>query len=95
MKSYLITFDLNKEGQDYEAIIKRIEGLGAYRKCLKNTWVVKTSWTAPQICDYLIKQLDKNDSVLVVELTGNASWSSNLGDSITNWLKNTLASISL
>lgn len=70
---YLISYDLDKPGQDYHALIKELERLGAER-VLYSEWLFKSTSSAVQIRDYLQKFVDGNDMLLVVELTGVAAW---------------------
>jgi hypothetical protein len=70
---YLISYDLDKPGQDYHRLIKELERLGAAR-VLYSEWLFKSTSTAVQIRDYLQGFVDGNDMLLVVELTGVAAW---------------------
>ncbi|MFC0320236.1 SinR family protein [Olivibacter oleidegradans] len=89
IKSYLIGYDLNKSGQDYETLIAEIKKLGIWWHCLDSTWIVKSSSTAKNIRDHLKMFIDGNDEVLVVCLTGEGSWVG-FSDECSNWLKNNL-----
>lgn len=75
MKKYLISYDLDKPGQDYPRIIKELERLGAIR-ILYSEWIWKATWTAVQVRDHLKSFIDSNDMLLVVALTGEAAWTS-------------------
>jgi hypothetical protein len=73
MSAYLISYDLDKPGQDYTDLINAIKKLGDY-KVLFSEWIVKTNYSAEQIHDYLRKFMDGNDRLLVVGLSGEAAW---------------------
>ena len=75
MKKYLISYDLDKPGQDYSRLTKELERLGA-TKILYSEWVVRGQWTAVQLRDHLMAFIDSNDMLLVVGLTGEAAWTS-------------------
>ena len=75
MAKYLISYDLDKPGQEYHRLIKELERLGAIR-VLYSQWVFRTTSTAVQIRDYLRSFIDSNDMLLVVALTGEAAWTS-------------------
>jgi CRISPR/Cas system-associated endoribonuclease Cas2 len=75
MKAYLISYDLDKPGQDYSNLIAKIEGLGGV-KILYSEWVLKSESSAKDLRDYLKRFIDSNDKLLVVALTGEAAWSS-------------------
>lgn len=89
-KSFLITYDLHSPGQDYETLIEGIKKLGTtWWHCLDSVWIIKSTLTCSVIRDRLGKYIDKNDELLVVELTG--SWAtSHLSKNCNDWLKNNL-----
>ncbi|MGA5409462.1 hypothetical protein ACPCSC_19635 [Streptomyces lavendulocolor] len=88
-KSMLISYDLNRPGQDYESLIKAIKGLGGWWHHLDSTWVVTTTSTAVQVRDTLKVHLDANDELLVVALTGQGAWTG-FNDKGSKWLKENL-----
>jgi hypothetical protein len=70
MKAYLISYDLDKPGQNYERVIARLKEHGAAR-VLMSQWALKTTWSATQLRDDLQSNgIDANDRLLVVELRG-------------------------
>jgi hypothetical protein len=75
MASYLISYDLDKPGQDYPKLVKELEHLGAIR-ILYSEWVFRSTSSAAQIRDWLRSFIDSNDMLLVVALTGEAAWTS-------------------
>lgn len=74
MASYLIGYDLNKTGQNYETLIAEIKKIGAWWHHLDSTWIVKSDLTAVQIRDKLSPFVDSNDELLVALLSGTAAW---------------------
>lgn len=89
MKSYLIGYDLNKTGQDYETLIEQIKKLGTWWHHLDSTWIVKSDLTAVQIRDNLKPYIDDNDELLVARLSGEAAWTG-FSERGSKWLKNNL-----
>lgn len=75
MKSYVISYDLNKPGQDYAKLYEAIKSYGTWWRNLESTWIIKSNSIASQIRDYLKQFIDKNDKLLVVTLTGEGAWS--------------------
>jgi hypothetical protein len=73
-KSYLIGYDLNKPAQDYPDLIAAIKKIGLWWHSLDSTWIVKSDLTAAQICRRLGVYIDPDDELLVVALTGEATW---------------------
>ncbi len=73
MSAYLISYDLDKPGQDYGKLIDAIKKFtGA--KLLFSGWLVSTAWTSQQVYDYLAPFIDRNDRLFIVQLTGVANW---------------------
>jgi len=73
MKTHLISYDLDKPGQDYTGIIARLKELGAV-KVLYSEWVLRHTASAAEIRDDLQRFIDASDMLLVVVLTGEAAW---------------------
>ena len=65
---YVISYDLNKPGQNYSGLFKAIKNLGSWWHYLDSTWLVDSSLTATKISDILNTKIDKNDSLLIFRL---------------------------
>lgn len=89
METYLIGYDLNKAGQDYDTLIEKIKDLGTWWHCLDSTWIIKSNYTVVDIRNYLRQFIDGNDEILVVKLTGDAAWYGFSAEG-SNWLKKNL-----
>ncbi|MGD8590332.1 MAG: hypothetical protein PVG22_16015, partial [Chromatiales bacterium] len=72
----------------YDALYERIK---TYPWChaLESSWVIATQQSAVQVRDYLAQVMDQDDGLLVTRLSGEAAWR-NLGDQVTQWLKQSL-----
>lgn len=67
---YLITYDLNRPGQDYQRLFSAIEQISnGYIRCLKSAWLINTNLRADQIVQKLLGYIDENDGLLVTKLT--------------------------
>ncbi len=66
---YLISYDLNKPGQNYDDLYEAIKELGIWWHYLDSTWLVKADLNATQIRDHLRKTTDDNDHFLVIGVT--------------------------
>ncbi|MBX3100127.1 MAG: hypothetical protein KF761_11165 [Salinibacterium sp.] len=81
MSALLITYDLNRPSQDYEAVHKAIKGLGgAWLHPLESTWIVTTTHTRSSAYDVLKPTFDSSDYFFVVDITTSAR---------QGWLKKT------
>lgn len=83
---YLITYNLNKEGQDYEALYKAIRDISpAWCRFMKSAWFVDTPKSEEQIRDYLLTVMDKNDLLFITKVSKQyKGW---LTDDVWDWLK--------
>ncbi len=75
MNKYLIVYDLERRGEDYEPLLNALRNLGALH-VLYSKWVLRTNYTAIQLRNHLQQFIDANDLLLVVGLTGEAAWTS-------------------
>lgn len=61
---YLISFDLNRPGQNYPELDGALARMGA-RKVLYSQWAVRSTSSASQLRDYLNGCIDSNDRLLI------------------------------
>lgn len=89
MKNYLISYDLNKIGQNYTDLIKAIQSYPNARSILKSVWFIHSSQHSESIRDHLLEFMDMNDELIVAEIAqGNSAWCLEANNS--NFLKHTL-----
>lgn len=89
MRTYLIGYDLNKPGQNYDKLIEAIKGYGTWWHHLDSTWIIKTNNSAVEIRDLLGKHMDTSDELLVVRLSGEGAWQGFNAEG-SKWLKDNL-----
>ncbi|MBQ8473148.1 MAG: hypothetical protein IJ501_06565 [Bacilli bacterium] len=70
MKKYIISYDLNKSGKNYDGLINAIEKYNCI-KILYSTWIIKSSSSAQNIFDNLKPQIDDDDKLIIVEINTN------------------------
>jgi hypothetical protein len=68
VKLQLVSYDLNRPGQDYAGLISRLTQLGA-KRILYSQWMLRTPMTAVQLRDDLQRFIDATDMLLVVDAT--------------------------
>ncbi|MER0217466.1 MAG: hypothetical protein DU481_15165 [Nitrosomonas sp.] len=86
MTVYCVSYDLNKQGQNYHALYEELKKL-PWAHPLDSTWLIATSESAQQLSDRLRKHLDNNDFILVIEVTNYAGW---LNKDIWDWIRNNI-----
>jgi hypothetical protein len=70
-----ISYDLHEPGKNYGEVIAAVKRLGAWAKIHYSFWYVRSNLTAEQARDILVRAMDSNDSVYVVDTTNNnAAW---------------------
>lgn len=89
MNTYLISYDLGSpEGSnDYRKVISYIESFVSWAKPLKSQYFVTSSKSAGDIRSELRAITDSNDKILVIDVGGDGWATSNIGASVTNWMK--------
>jgi len=70
----IVSYDLFKDGQDYNSIIRAINLLGRAERIHFSLWFVKSNLTAEAAAEVLSITLDKNDSLFVADLTNNSAF---------------------
>lgn len=75
LKPYMITYDLNSPGQNYNAIIKTIkeECANAWCNYWKSAFLITSALTTSQMIEKLKPYLDKNDRLIIIEVVNNYS----------------------
>ena len=71
MKCYLVTYDLNKPGQDYDKIRNAIVRVcnGELISFWQSTYLIRSPLeTASEVMEFLNDALDDNDKVIVFEV---------------------------
>lgn len=81
MAPYTISYDLNRPGQEYQSLYNELERLGG-RRVLLSVWVLRSNSTPKQLADHLLRYLDSNDRLLVVDGSSGAAWSQNVGATV-------------
>ncbi|GAA4168017.1 SinR family protein [Sphingobacterium ginsenosidimutans] len=70
-KVYVVSYDLNKSGQDYEGLYGELKKSPAYWHYLDSTWLIYTSESANELYDRIGGHIDRNDLALVIEVRRN------------------------
>ena len=74
--TYLISYDLNAPGKNYDDLYEAIKNAsnGTWCKPLRSVYVINSNLSAKTIYDRLTPCLDSNDCVLIIEVTKNSYW---------------------
>lgn len=89
MAAFVVTYDLVKQGQNYDCLYKKLNSYPTRWHAQGSVWVVVTEETATQIVNSLKGCLDANDKLFVAKLSGEATWIGYEQD-VSDWLKKQL-----
>ena len=81
MAVFLVSYDLNKQGQNYTNLINAIKTYDAYIKCLHSQWLISIS----SIYEYLKSKIDNNDFLLITPIV--QPFYATLQSDVISWLK--------
>jgi hypothetical protein len=70
---YLITYDLDSPGQNYQPLWDALKRFGA-KRALESVWVMRSAYSATQLRDALKSYIDDNDRLLVSSMNDWAAW---------------------
>lgn len=93
MKVFLISYDLGvpETSTDYAIIKKYVESFPKWMKPLKSQWFVASSIkSAGDIRDDFRSLTDRNDKLMVLDVTDDSWATYGFSDTCNNWLKNNL-----
>ena len=89
MKTYLISYDLNKEGAAYtkakEQMEKAIKSLGEAIHVVTTTWAVKTNYPSARVQEILKSSIDNNDRFIFTQVC--TDWNAWLDKDKIPWLQ--------
>lgn len=71
MKYYSIHYKLNREGQDYTSLYDAIDTLGKSQKLTTSTRFIRSGKSLDFIYKLLVKKIDNNDRLVVIEIDPN------------------------
>jgi hypothetical protein len=74
MASYIVTYDLIEQGQNYACLTTKLKAYGTWCHLQGSVWIVVTTQTSTQIRENLRPCLDSNDKLFVAKLSGEAAW---------------------
>jgi hypothetical protein len=67
MTNLIIAYDLNRPGQNYEAVSSAIRSLGSWYKLQYSLFFVEADLTIKQAYDFIRAFMDQNDKLMVAD----------------------------
>lgn len=69
MAVYLISYDLNKSGKNYDGLYEAIKSFGDWYHAMDSAWFITSSKPVKDISDTLQQKIDSDDFILVNRIT--------------------------
>lgn len=89
MATYIVTYDLMKQGQNYTCLTKKLDAYPTHWHAQGSVWLIETNQSAVDIRENLSSCLDANDKLLVARLSGEAAWKG-YSNNVSSWLNDRL-----
>jgi len=86
---YLVSYDLNKPGQEYKELYKELKNSNNWWHYLDSTWLIVTEESINELNDRIKNKIDKNDSLLIFDIT-NMDYSGWLSEEAWQWIRNNI-----
>ena len=71
---YLISYDLCQPGRNYENLYEALRRFSKWARLTESFWAVVSTATSTEIRDYLLRYIDDNDRIIVIQSGRNAAW---------------------
>jgi hypothetical protein len=86
MAHYIVSYDLRNQ-RNYQPLWGALQQAGGTR-LLESLWLLNSSLGAGVLTAELVKLIDNDDGVAVIELQGSSSWAAMRAQAAgTNWLQ--------
>ncbi len=87
---YLVTYDLNRPGQEYEELYEELKTSSAWWHYLDSTWLIVTQESISELNNRIKdKIIDENDRLLIFDIT-NMDYDGWLSEKAWQWIRNNI-----
>lgn len=82
----IISYDLKQPGRNYDDLYDAIKSAPGYISAMDSLWFISTTESVETWSERLLKVMDNNDYLFVVDITGQSrqGW---MSKSVWEWLK--------
>ena len=83
---YSISYDLSQPGRNYDDLYETIKSTPGWARPMESYWFISTSESVAVWYERLRQVIDENDSIFVVDITGQSrqGW---MSEDVWEWLK--------
>ncbi|GEP01936.1 hypothetical protein [Methylobacterium haplocladii] len=86
MTIYLATFDMKAMSHDYAALYEHLQVIDAHQ-AQSSAWMIEAESTIIELSNHLLALMDKDDSLLIIEITKSTHWAAtHLSEQTGEWL---------
>ena len=78
---YLISYDLCQPGRDYESLFDAIRRFPKWARLTESFWAIVCASNTTEIRDHLMRYMDANDRIIVIQSGRNAAWNNIIASS--------------
>ncbi|WP_426041488.1 hypothetical protein [Brevundimonas sp. TWP2-3-4b1] len=79
MGLFLITYDLCQPGRNYDNLYALLRDSWKASKIAESVWLAELKGPAPNVRDFIVRSVDTNDRVAVIELRQPFDWAAHHG----------------
>ena len=84
MSTYIISYDLIQD-RDYDDLYEAIKSFGTWAHITESTWAIVSPKSAQEVRDFLLRELDEDDRLIVIKSGVESAWQNPICKS--EWLK--------
>jgi len=74
MHCFIVCYDLCQPGRDYMSLYEALKAFPNWAKLTESTWAIVSGFNCVEIRDYLMKFIDPNDRIIVIQSGQHAAW---------------------
>lgn len=86
MNTLLVTYDLIAPGRDYSRLQNFLESHSSWAKPVRSVYLIKTARSPEQFRNDVGSYIDRNDKLIVIDVTGDGAAWLNLSEDISSWI---------
>ena len=85
MKTIQVNYELSEPGRNYDGLLKYLSSFARWTRVLDSMWIIRTTKSEETVRDELMRFVDSDDRVLVLDVTEDG-WAANFTSDSTNWM---------
>lgn len=87
MKTFLITYTLDRFEELYPTISTKIKSYPKWARISQNTWLIQTDESVSEVRSDLKATINEDGTILVIDVSSSAWATFAISKNVTNWMK--------